>query len=90
MLYLLAIFLPPVAVLMAGRPIQALINLGLCFLLWVPAVIHAILVVNESKADKRMVKQVKMQHKMSAADRKDYEKQMREQEREMERDLKEN
>lgn len=53
MLYLLAIILPPVAVLMAGKPIQALLNLGLTCLLWVPGVIHALLVVNARNADKR-------------------------------------
>ncbi|MGB2870495.1 YqaE/Pmp3 family membrane protein, partial [Psychrobacillus psychrotolerans] len=46
MLYLLAIFLPPVAVLLVGKPFQAFINFLLCFLIWIPAVIHAILVVN--------------------------------------------
>jgi uncharacterized membrane protein YqaE (UPF0057 family) len=53
MLYLLAIFLPPVAVLLTGKPIQALINLVLTLCLWVPGVIHAILVVNGHYADKR-------------------------------------
>jgi|tagenome__1003787_1003787.scaffolds.fasta_scaffold16880694_1 uncharacterized membrane protein YqaE (UPF0057 family) len=60
MMYLLAILLPPVAVLIAGKPIQALINLVLCFIVWIPGVIHAILVVNEYKADKRMEKQAKL------------------------------
>lgn len=60
MLYLLAIVCPPLAVLLTGRPIQALLNLGLCILIWIPGVIHAILVINESKADKRMVKQAKL------------------------------
>jgi uncharacterized membrane protein YqaE (UPF0057 family) len=60
MLYLLAILFPPLAVLLAGKPVQALVNLGLSFLFWIPGVIHAILVVNEHKADKRMKKQVKM------------------------------
>ena len=59
-MYLLAIFLPPLAVLFCGKPIQALINFCLCFLFWVPAVIHAILVVRDKKADKRMERQVKM------------------------------
>ncbi|WP_226037619.1 YqaE/Pmp3 family membrane protein [Aquibacillus saliphilus] len=63
MMYLLAILLPPVAVLMVGKPFQALLNLGLCILLWIPGVIHACLVVADSKADKRMKKQVKMQAK---------------------------
>lgn len=53
MLYLLAIILPPVAVLLTGRPFQALLNVLLTLLVWIPGVVHAILVVNEYKADKR-------------------------------------
>lgn len=60
MLYLLAIILPPLAVLFVGRPIQALLNLGLSLLGWLPGVIHAVLVVNEYKADKRAERQAKM------------------------------
>ncbi len=56
MLYLLAIVAPPVAVLLTGKPGQALLNLLLTLMLWVPGVIHAILVVNEYKADKRAEK----------------------------------
>lgn len=56
---LLAIFLPPVAVLIAGKPIQALINLLLCFLVWIPGVIHAWGVVSDYKADKRMDRHTK-------------------------------
>lgn len=65
MMYLLAILLPPVAVLVAGRPMQALINLILTLLFFIPGAIHAVLVVNEHKADKRMERQVKMYHKMN-------------------------
>ena len=54
MLYLLAIVLPPAAVLLTGRPIQALLNCLLTLLFWIPGIIHAILVVNEHKANKRM------------------------------------
>lgn len=53
MLYLLAILLPPVAVLIAGKPFQALLNIGLCFLLIIPGIIHALLVVSNHYADKR-------------------------------------
>lgn len=53
MRYLLAIVLPPVAVLMCGKPMQAVLNLFLTFLLWVPGAIHAILVVSSYQADKR-------------------------------------
>ena len=64
MMYLLAILLPPVAVLFVGKPFQAVINFFLTLLLWVPGMIHAILVVNEAKADKRMKRQVKLQNKL--------------------------
>ena len=63
MMYLLAIFLPPVAVFFCGKPIQALLNLLLCFVFWIPAIIHAILVVRDKKADKRMERQVKLMQK---------------------------
>lgn len=52
-MYLLAILLPPVAVLLCGKPIQAVLNLFLTFLLWIPGVIHAFAVVNAHNADKR-------------------------------------
>ena len=39
MLYLLAILAPPIAVLLIGRPISALLNFGLTLLLWVPGAI---------------------------------------------------
>jgi uncharacterized membrane protein YqaE (UPF0057 family) len=53
MLYLRAVVLPPLAVLLAGKPFQALLNIGLTILLWVPGMIHAILVVHNRYADKR-------------------------------------
>lgn len=53
MLYLLAILLPPVAVLLAGKPIQAILNFVLTLFFWIPGVIHAILVVNARHADRR-------------------------------------
>jgi uncharacterized membrane protein YqaE (UPF0057 family) len=68
MLYLLAIFLPPVAVLMAGKPVQALINLLLTFCLWFPGMIHALLVVSSHQADGRtgrMMKQAERQHQQT-------------------------
>jgi uncharacterized membrane protein YqaE (UPF0057 family) len=66
MMYVLAIFLPPVAVLLAGKPFQAVINILLCLLLWIPGVIHAIAVVASSQADartKRVVKEMRRQHR---------------------------
>jgi uncharacterized membrane protein YqaE (UPF0057 family) len=53
MRYLLAILLPPIAVLICGKPFQAVINVLLTLLLWVPGVIHALFVVNNWYADQR-------------------------------------
>ena len=53
MLYLLAVVFPPLAVLLAGKPFQALLNCGLTLLLWLPGMIHALMVVADSKANKR-------------------------------------
>lgn len=53
-MYLLAIILPPLAVMMAGKPFQAIINLVLTCLFWVPGMIHALMVVSEFKANKRL------------------------------------
>lgn len=64
MLYLLAILLPPLAVLLAGKPIQALIAIPLTALLWVPGIIYAILVVSNHYSDKRtgrIVKEIRRQ-----------------------------
>ena len=52
MRYFLAIILPPVAVLLCGKPGQFILNIILTLLFWVPGVIHAILVVNSHLADK--------------------------------------
>ncbi len=59
MLYIVAFFLPPLAVLLSGKPIQALVNFFLCFLFWIPAVIHALLVVRDHYADRRARKIVR-------------------------------
>ena len=53
MLYLVAFLLPPLAVLLAGHPVQALLSIPLTLLGWVPGVIHALLVVHKSYADRR-------------------------------------
>jgi len=54
MRFLLAILLPPIAVLLCGRPFLAVLNLGLTLLGWIPGAIHACLVVNQHHADGRM------------------------------------
>lgn len=53
MRYFLCILLPPVAVLTTGRLGAFFLNLLLCLFLWVPGIIHAILVTNNYYADKR-------------------------------------
>jgi uncharacterized membrane protein YqaE (UPF0057 family) len=64
MRYILAIFLPPVAVFLCGKPIQGIISIFLTLLFWIPGVIHALFVVNNHLADKRadrIVKAIKRQ-----------------------------
>jgi uncharacterized membrane protein YqaE (UPF0057 family) len=51
--YLLAIILPPIAVLLCGKPVQAILNLLLTILFWIPGVVHALFVVHSHLADKR-------------------------------------
>lgn len=53
MRYFLAILLPPVAVLVCGKPMSALLNLLLTLLGWIPGAIHACLIVHDYHADKR-------------------------------------
>jgi uncharacterized membrane protein YqaE (UPF0057 family) len=52
-LYLIAILLPPLAVLLCGKPIQALLNVLLTLLFWIPGMLHALFVVSSHKADQR-------------------------------------
>ena len=49
----LAIVLPPLAVLLCGKPVRALMTIPLCILGWVPGVIYAWSVVNATAANKR-------------------------------------
>jgi tetrahydromethanopterin S-methyltransferase subunit E len=70
MLYLVAFFVPPLALLLAGMPLQAIISLvlylasfvGLLFfitpgvVIWAIAVVHAILMIHNRRADKRAQK----------------------------------
>ncbi len=53
MRYLLAIILPPLSVLLCGRPLQAILNLVLTLFFWLPGVVHALFVVADYKAEKR-------------------------------------
>ena len=58
-MYILAILCPPIAVLLTGKPIQAVLNLFLSLLFYFPGLIHAMSVVGASKADKRVKRQTK-------------------------------
>jgi uncharacterized membrane protein YqaE (UPF0057 family) len=53
MRYILAILLPPIAVLSCGKILQAVVNLLLCLFFWVPGAVHALFVVHDYKANQR-------------------------------------
>ncbi|GIL40486.1 hypothetical protein [Roseiterribacter gracilis] len=67
MLYLIAFFLPPLAVLFAGKPFQSIVSfvlwvfawVGLIFfvvpgvILWLLLVVHAFKLISDNKADRR-------------------------------------
>lgn len=59
MRYLFAIILPPLAVLLCGKPIQFLLNVVLTLCFWIPGMIHALCVVGNYFADKRTDKVVR-------------------------------
>ncbi len=66
MLYIVAILVPPLAVLLCGKPFQALLNVVLTLLVYFPGMLHAILVVNNHYADqrtKRIVRALERQRK---------------------------
>ena len=54
--YLVALLVPPLAVLMCNKPGEAILNVVLCFFFWIPGIIHALLVVNGYEADQRVKK----------------------------------
>lgn len=58
-MYLLALIVPPLAVLCCGKPGQAVLNLILWCLGLVPGIIHGFMVVSEYKADKRQERLLK-------------------------------
>ncbi len=53
MLYILAILLPPLAVLLCGKPWQALLNIALSLMIYFPGMLHALFVVHNHYSDKR-------------------------------------
>ncbi|MEH7503305.1 YqaE/Pmp3 family membrane protein [Neobacillus drentensis] len=52
--------LPPVAILVKGKPFQALFNILLTLCFWLPGVIHAWIVINGANKDARMSKQAEL------------------------------
>ena len=54
MKYLFVILLPLLAILLCGKAGQAILNLSLCCLFWLPGVIHALAVCINYDADQRM------------------------------------
>jgi hypothetical protein len=79
MIYLLAIFCSPLALLLAGRPISALFNFVLYilsivfwatiilhtvgFALWAIAFLHAVLAINDAKAGRRARRVIAAMHR---------------------------
>ena len=64
---ILCIFLPPVAVYLNGTPWQTVGNLFLCFLFWIPGVIHAWLVVSAKERDDERRKELVIDRQKEAA-----------------------
>jgi len=62
MKYLLALILPPVAVLLCRKPGQCILNIILCMLFLIPGIIHAMLVVADYNAEKRVARLEKALH----------------------------
>ena len=54
--YFFCVFAPPVAILLTGRKGSFLLSLLLTLFGWLPGIIHAILVVNDYEAEKRLQK----------------------------------
>lgn len=63
MLYLFAVILPPIALLGAKKPFQAIFALILMITIlgWIPAAIWAVMVVNQSKAEQRQKELIEAQ-----------------------------
>ncbi|HRX49598.1 MAG TPA: YqaE/Pmp3 family membrane protein [Spirochaetota bacterium] len=62
-MYLVAILCPPLAVLFSGKPFQAIINIVLSLIFYFPGLIHAIMVVKDSKDEKRHKEMIKKMDK---------------------------
>lgn len=67
---LLIIFLPPLAVLSVGKPVQAGINCLLTLCGWVPGVLHAFYVCSQADREKQTKKIVRAMKKDNQRTRK--------------------
>jgi uncharacterized membrane protein YqaE (UPF0057 family) len=53
MRYILAFLLPPLAILLCGRPFLAVLSILFTLCFWVPGIILALIVVGQANADRR-------------------------------------
>lgn len=53
MFRILAVLCPPLAVLLTGKPSQFATNLALSLLLYLPGLVHALIVVDRHETDRR-------------------------------------
>ena len=69
MMYLLAILLPPLAMLLVKRPMEAVICLILQITVfgWLPAAIWACFMVNSHQSEKRLERMVKESRKSTSS-----------------------
>jgi uncharacterized membrane protein YqaE (UPF0057 family) len=59
---LFCIICPPFAILLCGKPFSAMFNMFLCMFFWIPGVVHAFAVVDQShtsKQTKQIVRAIK-------------------------------
>jgi uncharacterized membrane protein YqaE (UPF0057 family) len=52
-MFFLCVFFPPLAALISGGLMSGILNLFLTLLGWIPGMIHAFMVVNNERAEKR-------------------------------------
>ena len=57
-MFILCILFPPLAALIAGGLMSGILNFILTLLGWIPGMIHAFMVVNNDKAEKRNQEQI--------------------------------
>lgn len=87
-MYLIALIFPPLAILLCGKPFQAILSLPLC-VCYFPSALWAILVVSDHKATRRNEAAMRGAEKSAAAMVKALDKNMRALTREVERETRE-